>query len=58
MKNDILQRLTLAINALNNVEVRGKANLANLSGSISLLEEIKAAIEALDIDCLEQKKDN
>lgn len=40
MKDQIMQRLTLVLNALDNVSVRGKANLANLSGSISMLEEV------------------
>lgn len=40
MKDDIMQRLTVVLNALNNTSVSGKANLANLSGSIAVLEEI------------------
>ena len=31
MKEDIMQRLTVTLNALNSVSVSGKANLANLS---------------------------
>lgn len=40
MKDDIMQRLTVVLNALNNTSVSGKANLANLSGSIAVLEEV------------------
>lgn len=40
MKDDIMQRLTVVLSALNNTSVSGKANLANLSGSIAVLEEI------------------
>ena len=40
MKDDIMQRLTVVLNALNNTSVSGKANLANLSGSIAVLEEL------------------
>ncbi len=40
MRDDIMQRLTVVLNALNNTSVSGKANLANLSGSIAVLEEI------------------
>ncbi len=40
MKEDILQRLTAVLNALDNTFVRGKTNLANLSGSIAIIEEV------------------
>lgn len=40
MKDEIMQRLNVVLNALNNTSVSGKANLANLSGSIVVLEEI------------------
>lgn len=40
MKDDIMQRLTVVLNALNNTSVSGKANLANLSSSIAVLEEV------------------
>ncbi len=40
MRDDIMQRLTVVLNALNNTSVSGKANLANLSGSIAVLEEV------------------
>ena len=40
MRDDIMQRLTVVLNALYNTSVSGKANLANLSGSIAVLEEV------------------
>lgn len=39
MKDNILNRLNAVLNALNNIDVRGKVNLANLSGSIAIIEE-------------------
>ena len=32
MKDQVMQQLGFVLNALNNVYVKGKANLANLSG--------------------------
>lgn len=49
MKNTIIQKLMVVVNALNTVSVSGKQNLANLSGSISLLEEIARAVSELNI---------
>ena len=46
MKEDIMQRLTLTLNALNSVSVSGKANLANLSGSIAMLEEVASLLNS------------
>lgn len=40
MKNDILQKLSAVISALNNVSVSGKANMENLCGSIAVLEDV------------------
>ena len=40
MKDQVLQQLGFVLNALNNVYVKGKTNLANLSGSIAILEEV------------------
>jgi len=40
MKNEIIQKLGAVINALNNVYVKGEQNLANLSGSITILKEV------------------
>ena len=44
MKNEIMQRIVSVINALNNVSVKGEENLANLSGSITILKEVAAMI--------------
>ena len=35
-----IQNLNQVILALNNIDVKGKNNLANLAGSISILEDI------------------
>lgn len=53
MKNDILNKLALTINALNNVSVHGKPNLDNLGGSIAMLYEIQRIIEDADISSAE-----
>lgn len=37
---EILQRLSLIIGALNNVEVKGAQNLKNLAGAIDALDEL------------------
>ena len=50
MKNDILNRLSAVISALNNITVSGKQNLANLSGSISILEETRSIINSCNIE--------
>lgn len=49
MKDEIMQRLTVTLNALNSISVSGKANLANLSGSIAMLEEIGAMLSEAEI---------
>jgi len=48
-KEEIVQHLNAVIGALNTISVSGKANLTNLSGSISVLEAINSAIIDLDI---------
>lgn len=40
MKEDVISRINMVINALNSVSVRGEENLANLSGSIGVLKGI------------------
>ena len=40
MKEEILQKINAVLTALNNTTVCGKNNLANLSGSIAILEEV------------------
>lgn len=47
MKEEILKRLNVVLNALNNVDVRGKSNLANQSGSIAMIEEVCAIWQTL-----------
>lgn len=49
MKDEIMQRLTVTLNALNSISVSGKANLANLSGSIAMLEEIGTMLSEAEI---------
>lgn len=49
MKEEIMQRINIILNALNSVSVNGKANLANLSGSIATLEEIAALLSHANI---------
>ena len=48
MKNEIMQRLAVVLNALNNIDVKGKVNLANLSGSIAMIEEVSAMLNSVD----------
>ena len=40
MKEQIMEKLNTVLMALNSISVSGKANLANLSGSIAVIEEI------------------
>lgn len=49
MKDEIMQRLNVILNALNNITVSGKANLANLGGSIAALEEVGAILSDAEI---------
>ena len=60
MKEEFIQRLAVTLNALNNIFVSGKSNLANLSGSIAMLEEIGTMLNASDImsddDTLDKSK--
>lgn len=49
MKEQVMQRLVLALNALNSISVSGKTNLANLSGSIVMLEEIVNILNGVEI---------
>lgn len=48
MKNEIIQKLSAVLNALNNVSVKGEQNLANLSGSITVLKEVAAQINGCE----------
>ena len=49
MKDEIMQRLIAAVNALNTIPVSGKQNLANLSGSINVIEEVLGMLDSADI---------
>ncbi len=44
MKDELIQSLSVVLNALDNIEVKGKANLANLSGSIAMIENVISAL--------------
>jgi hypothetical protein len=44
-----MQRLIAAANALNTIPVSGKQNLANLSGSINVIEEVLGMLDGADI---------
>ena len=48
MKAEIIQRINAVLGALNNIDVRGKANLNNLSGSIALLEEVTSMLNSVE----------
>lgn len=49
MKDEIMQRLNAVLNALNSISVRGKIDVANLGGSIAVIEEIAMMLEHADI---------
>lgn len=49
MKDEILSKLNVVINALNNVSVHGKQNLDNLSGSIYMVSEIRRLLSSAEI---------
>ncbi len=49
MKDEIMQRLNLVLSALNNISVSGKANLANLSGSIAMIEGVAQLLNEAEI---------
>ena len=56
-KIQIISELKATITALNGINVCGKQNLANLYGSISMLEEVTKIIEKSDVTDLAEKKD-
>lgn len=53
MKNEIMQKIIVVLNALNSIPVNGKQNLANLSGSIAVIEEIADLLENSEITKIE-----
>lgn len=61
MKNRILQNISAVITALNKISVSGKDNLANLSGSICVLEDVCTALNVCEIiepNANEEKEEN
>lgn len=56
MKNEIIQKLGAVINALNNVYVKGEQNLANLSGSITILKEVAEQVNTLEVKTFNEDK--
>jgi len=50
MNEDIMQKLSTVLIALNSISVSGKQNLANLSGSIVVLEEVANILSECDIN--------
>lgn len=50
MKDEIMNRLAAVLNALNAVSVNGKQNLANLSGSIAVIEEVAVMLSDASIE--------
>lgn len=56
MKEEIMQQLTIVLNALNTIPVSGKQNLANLSGSIAVIEEVVDALGKAEITAAKKKE--
>lgn len=48
-KKEMAERLSAVIQALNSIEVRGKANMTSMVGCIQLLEKVSADLGA-DMD--------
>lgn len=57
MKTEIIQKLSAVINALNNIYVKGEQNLANLSGSITILKELAEQINSCEFEAIKTKSD-
>lgn len=49
MRQQLIDNINAVLGALNSITVSGKANLANLVGSINILENIGSAIASMDI---------
>lgn len=47
-KNEMINRLSFVLRALESTKVEGKQNLANMLGCIQHLEEIGAALSAVE----------
>ena len=50
MKDELMNRLSTVLNALKQARVNGKQNLANLSGSIAVIEEVAAMLSDASIE--------
>lgn len=55
MKDEITKRLGIVLGALNSISVSGKQNLSNLSGSITLIEQISEILNGAEITVAENK---
>lgn len=51
-----MQRIAVILNALNSIPVSGKQNLANLSGSIAVLEEIAGILEGAEVTAVTKEE--
>lgn len=56
MYDNIIYKLTMVIDALGNVEVRGKNNLNNLGASIQILEAIRSDLHSLEATAVEKQE--
>lgn len=56
MKQQLIENINAVLGALNSITVSGKANLANLVGSINILENIGSTIASMDIPEDESEK--
>lgn len=57
MKEEIMQRLSAVINALETVTVCGRANLGNVAGSINVLEEVMMMLGNAEVTEPEKPKE-
>ena len=58
MKKELINKLLAVYNALDTVSVSGKNNLANLSGSLSIISEIISTLNNDGIDVTVSMTDN
>lgn len=56
MKDEIMQRLSAVINALNTVSVSGKHNYNTMAGSISILEGLLEQLASVEFEKQEKEK--
>lgn len=56
MKEDVMQKLYAVLGALDTVLVSGKQNLANLSGSMAVIEEVIGVLSGADIIATSEEK--